>query len=218
MRDQKAVDFFSNNVVLAKVNAEIDTSLARTYKISGFPTSVLVNKDGAEIDRIVGYAEVDDFLKYITNYQQGIGTLADLLVKIETDFTREMAYEIADKYKYRGGTEEAKSWYNKVVEAGTPTDSLSGESRMSLANMFYRNDNYDKSIESYQSIIEDFKGVIYGETANIWIGLVSLKKGDTTAAIAQFKTFVKEFPNSEDLGYVEGRIRELNGLPEKATN
>ena len=209
LRDQKAVDFFSNKVVLTKINGKVDTALAQTYKISGYPTSVLVNKNGGEIDRIVGYAEVDEFLKYITDYQQGIGTLGDLLGKIEANFSREMAYEIADKYKYRGGAEEAEIWYKKVIEAGEFTDSLSGESRMSLANIYYRNKDYDKSISDYQSVIKDFKGSELDEIANIWIGLVTLRKGDTTDAIAKFENFVKEFSNSEDIEYVEGRLKEL---------
>lgn len=218
LRDQKAIDFFSNKVVLTKINGKEDTVLAQTYKISAYPTSVLINKDGVEIDRIVGYAEVDEFLKNITDYQQGIGTLDDLLGKIEVNFTREMAYEIADKYKYRSALEEAKIWYKKVIETGEFTDSLSGECRMSLANMYYRNKDYDKSISNYKSIIKDFKDSELDEIANIWIGLAILKKGDTTNAITQFENFVKEFPNSEDIEYVEGRLRGLKGIPEKNNN
>ncbi|MEA1981825.1 MAG: tetratricopeptide repeat protein [candidate division Zixibacteria bacterium] len=84
--------------------------------------------------------------------------------------------------------------------------------------MYYRNKDYDKSISNYKSIIKDFKDSELDEIANIWIGLAILKKGDTTNAITQFENFVKEFPNSEDIEYVEGRLRGLKGIPEKNNN
>jgi len=44
--------------------------LVKQYKIPGYPTLIFVNADGNEIDRIIGYRPVDEFLVRDKAYQQ----------------------------------------------------------------------------------------------------------------------------------------------------
>lgn len=212
LSDEKAVAFFANEMVLASVNAKEDTALAKEYFVSGYPTSVLVRADGSEIDRIVGYMEVDDFLKTLTDYENDIGTLEDLLSKAETDSSRTLAFEIADKYKYRGGKAEAAEWFNKLIDAGDPLDSLSGEGRMALADLTYRDRAYDEAVAAYDKIIADFGETAIGEQASVWGGYINQKKGDTTEAITRYEQFLKDFPKSEDTAFVQKQINKLKGI------
>ena len=212
LSDEKAVAFFANEMVLASVNAENDTALTKEYHVSGYPTSVLVSADGSEIDRIVGYMEVDDFLQTLRDYENSIGTLDDLLSKAATDSSRTLAFEIADKYKYRGGKEEAVKWFTKVVNAGDPLDSLSGEGRMSLADLHYRDRAYDEAVAAYDKIIADFGKTPFAEQASVWVGYINQKKGDTAEAIARYENFLKEFPTSEDTAFAVKQINKLKGI------
>ncbi len=212
MRDQKAIDYFSNEVILAKINAEVDSMLARKYNISGYPTSVLVDKDGNEIDRIVGYMEVDEFLQTIRDYKQGIGTLEDLLVKIEANFDRTMAFDIGEKYKYRGGQEDALGWFAKVIDAGEPLDSLSGESRMAVADTYYRAKDYKTAVTNYDKIAEEFKAKPQAEQAYVWGAYITMKDADTTNAISRFEKFIEMYPESEDVEFAQKKINELKGI------
>jgi tetratricopeptide (TPR) repeat protein len=210
--DQKAIDFFTTDVILAKINAKAETLLVQEFRISGYPTSVLVGEDGEEIDRIVGYMEVDDFLKTIVDYQNGIGTLDDLLARAEQETNRELYLEIAEKYKYRGGPEEAKGWYRKVIDAGEPTDSLSGESRMSLADMFRRAKEYEQALDAFGSIMKDFSGKVIAQDAEIWKAIVYRQKGDTAMAIDAFQGFIEHYPESGDVEYATKQIERLKGV------
>ncbi len=212
LSDEKAVAFFANEMVLVSVNSELDTALTKEYFISGYPTSVLVRADGSEIDRIVGYMDVDDFLQTLRDYENGIGTLDDLLSKAETDSSRTLAFEIADKYKYRGRRAEALNWFQKVVDAGDPLDSLSGEGRMSMADLKYRDRAYDEAVAEYDKIITDFGKTAVGEQASVWVGYINQKKGDTTEAITRYEQFLKDFPKSEDTAFVQKQINKLKGL------
>ncbi len=99
------IDYFATEVVLAKLNGKEDSVLARTYGISAYPTLVLTNSNGEEIDRIVGYLDAPEFVQKINDYRNGIGTLDDLLSKVDTSSNRNLFYEIAEKYKYRGGAD-----------------------------------------------------------------------------------------------------------------
>ncbi|MBI5266985.1 MAG: tetratricopeptide repeat protein, partial [candidate division Zixibacteria bacterium] len=209
-----ATDYFKSKVVLVKVNAEVDTTLAREMAISGYPTLVLLDKKGEEIDRVIGYMETDPFLKQLDDYQKGIGTLADLLDQSKKDTSRELSFKIADKYKYRGKPDDATGWYQKVI-AVNPTDSLAGESRMSLADMLRRAKKWDEALAAFAAVEKDFKGTPYSFSADagIWQAITLGRKGDTTAAIAAYEVFLKNYPNSEDTSYARKQIAKLKNPP-----
>lgn len=212
LEKQSAIDAFNKQYVLTKINAEVDTNIAAKYAISGYPTIVMLDKDGVEIDRIVGYLPADDFFKTLGEYQQGIGTLADLLKKSETAPTRELSYDIADKYKYRGKMADATTWYNKVIAAGNAKDSMSGECRGALADMLRRDKKWDDAIAAYASVMTDFDGTPFATNAEIMRAIVFGKKGDTASAIGAFEGFIKNNPKADpdDLDYAKKQIDKLS--------
>jgi len=210
------IDYFATEVVLAKFNGKVDTVLAKEYSISAYPTLVLTNSDGEEIDRIVGYYEAPEFVQKIKDYRNGIGTLADLLSKVETSSDRLLFYEIAEKYKYRGGTDEANTWFNKVIEAGEPTDSLSGESRVAMADMVRRTEGYGAAAKAFEAVMKDFKGTTFAETAEIYRAYYFGRAGDTAAAVTAFQDFIKHYPESEDVEWAQKQVDKLTGKEEVA--
>jgi len=209
--DSSVIAAFDSEFVLAKINGKDDTVTAAEYHISAYPTTVLLDSVGEEIDRIVGFVPPDDFLQTLRDYVKGIGTLEDLLSMIEKEFDREMALEIAEKYGSRGDGDASTNWFTQVIEAGDPTDSLSGECRMSLANIPYGAKEYDAAIAAYEAVIKDFAGSYFAEQSSIWRGYIFKKKGDTATAIAAFEDFVKQYPESEEVEWVTGQISKLKG-------
>ena len=77
--DENVINFFENEMVLAKIDTEKDSVLKDEYQVKGLPTIVLLDTTGEEIDRIVGYHPPDEFIRILREYRQGIGTLDDLL-------------------------------------------------------------------------------------------------------------------------------------------
>ena len=228
--DSAAIEFFSNEMVLVKINVQKDTvvtakndtvfakALAEEYHISGYPTIVMIDKDGVEIDRLVGYVPPAQFIKTFRDYGKGIGTLTDLLSKVEIEPDRALYLKIAEKYKYRGGSEEAVKWFQKIIDEGSSTDSLSGESRMALADMKRRDKDYDKAIADYALLVKDFKGKELGEDAKIWTAIAYSQKGDTTKAIKQFEDYIKAYPESENnANYCRKQIEKLKDTGDKKT-
>lgn len=210
--DTSIIEYFSNEMILIKANARKNDSLtARKYNVSAYPTFVLTDNKGKEIDRIVGYLPAKEFLAKVDDYMHGIGTLDDLLAKVDSSKDRTLYFEIADKYKYRGAPDEAKSWFEKVITDGKPTDSLSGEARFALADMMLRSKEYVNSIAAFKEIKKDFKGTPLDEAASIYIPYVTMKKGDTLNAIKGFEQFIKDFPESDDAKYATKTISELKG-------
>jgi tetratricopeptide (TPR) repeat protein len=199
------IDFFTNNMILAKMNPEKDTVIAARYYAKAYPTLLLLDQSGAEVDRLVGYAPPQEFIKTFVDYSKGIGTLNDLLAKASAGNDRALSLQVADKYKYRGKGVEAQTWYAKVIATGNPHDSLSGEARMAFADFLRRDKKYDEAIAAFQKIEQEFT-TYHGRDAVLWQAIVNVKKGDTTQAIKIFESYVQRFPESEDKGYAEEQI------------
>ena len=216
--DSQTIKFFSSEMVLTKIDAEKDTVAAKNFAISGYPTLVMVDKDGQEIDRIIGYLPTKEFLQTVDEYSKGIGTLADFLNKSTTDTSRKLAFDIAEKYKYRGKEQDATGWYDKVLAAGSPTDSMAGESRMAIADMLRRDKKWDDALAAFASVEKDFKDSPYAFSADagIWQGITLARKGDTAAAIGAYEAFLKNHPAAEDTSYARKQIEKLKNPPAPA--
>ncbi len=211
--DSSNISYFSNEAVLTKINAEKDTLIAQKYRVSAYPTIVLMDNKGNEIDRIVGYLPPPEFLQTIKDYRNGVGTLDDLLGKAKADSSRELAFKIADKYKYRGMPDDAMTWYSRVV-AVNEKDSLAGESRMAIADMQRRAKNYDKALELFQGVLKDFPNSSFAVNADEWVGLVYVRMGDTAKAISHFEGFAERYPNEKDeIEWVAKQIEKWKNPP-----
>ncbi len=212
--DPRAIEFFSNEMILAKINAEEDSLTAQKYHIMGYPTSVMIRADGSEVDRLVGFAPTEEYIGTFRDYAQGIGTLDDLLTRYEANADRQMAFEIADKYKYRGKLDEAAGWYGTVIKLGEPTDSLSGESRFAIADGHLRDDDYTAALAAFEGIAADFGGTRFAPLAEVYRAITFRRMDDTTSAIMAFEQFAAEYPDHDAADYAREQATKLKGETE----
>jgi len=210
-----AIDFFTTNMILVKVHAEKDTATANRYHAKAYPTSLLVRKNGEEVDRLVGFAPTQEYLQKFVDFSNGIGTLADLTARAETGLDRSLYMEIADKYKYLGKGADAEAWYTRVIESGEPLDSLSGDARLGFADFCLREKDYVKALDEYRKIAAEFTSY-HGCEAALMQAITYRKMADTAGAITQFEKFIEQFPESEEVEYAKGQIERLKNPPEKA--
>lgn len=93
-------------------------ALVEHYHIRGFPSVVIVDKDSAEIDRIIGYLPPDEFLAELKRIQSGEGTIPDLISKTINDPNNfELWKTLAEKYEDRGDLSSAKEVWESTSEA-----------------------------------------------------------------------------------------------------
>lgn len=64
---KKAGDYFNKKFVNIKIDMEKGegVGLARELRIQGYPTFIILNTNGKELGRIVGGAQIDDFIKRV---------------------------------------------------------------------------------------------------------------------------------------------------------
>jgi thioredoxin-related protein len=117
--DSGVIAFARENLVSVKVDAEkgegID--LARRYNITGYPTLVLMNRDGKEVDRILGYRPPRMFLAELERIHRNEGTIPDLEAQYRSDpANEEITTRLARKYEDAGYKDRALELWTAVFD------------------------------------------------------------------------------------------------------
>ena len=209
-----AVIEMSKNMVFTKINAEVDTLTAQKYVIPGYPTIILTNSDGTEIERIGGFLPAEQFIQTVDDYLNDIGTLADYLRKADTNATIEVNFVIGEKYESRGMYDEAMSYYQKVVDADpNSADSMTAYAMISIGGLYVRDKSYDKAVDHFRKTIEKYKDTETAVDGELWLGYALRKKGDTALAITHYEDFLINYPTFEDSTRIKETIEKLKNPP-----
>ena len=208
---------FSMNYVFFKANAEKDTALAEQYRVNGYPTVILANSSGQEIDRIVGYEPAPDFIQHIRGYLKGEGTLGDYEQKVKQNPKNiELWSTLADKYQGRRAFDQAVASFNQVVELD-PKDST-GKASEALYNigLLYMGRNvkdFPKAVETFEGLLKRYPNSKVAVDAEEYIPYSYEKMADTTKALTLYKKFLQDHPTlpASEKEWVQKRIDGLEG-------
>jgi tetratricopeptide (TPR) repeat protein len=207
----------SKDIVFVRAEGKKDTLVSDQYKIAGYPTVILMNSSGGEIDRIFGYVRPDTFVSIIEDYLQGINTLEDVQRRFEADSSNlELAFRLAEKYEGRRSYDSASLYYNKVMvldpenEKGKSQDAL-----FSLAWVQIRGKDYSKALEAFKNFLQKFPKSEMAADAELYIPYCYAKTGDTTQALELYQKFLAQHPDSPDTGWVKDKIKALEGSADK---
>lgn len=193
LTDPRAINFLGSEVVFAKINAEVDTNVSKAYKVMGYPTFLLTDANGREIERIAGFLGTEDFIKTVNDYRNGIGTLDALLEKSKQGQDRNLYFVIADKYKYRGDTKNAKDWFDKILATGEKKDSLSGETYMAIGDMYRRDKQNEQAMAVYQQVVADFAGTSFEGQGMLSVGHTYRRLSEFEKALAIYNEVMLKF-------------------------
>ena len=95
------IKFAKNNLISIKIDAEKGAGPEQKikYRVRGYPTILVLDSSGNEMDRIVGYRPPEEFLKELIRIKNGENTLSDLQAKYEDNSGDiSLQFNIAKKY------------------------------------------------------------------------------------------------------------------------
>jgi len=202
--DLEVIDYVNTNLIAVKMHADSVgvKDLIEHYKISEFPTIVFVDKDGTEIDRIIGYLPSDKFLKELKRIQSGVGTIPNLIIKTKNIPSKfETWMKLASKYEDRGDLKSATEVWESVAEAGLGNEEFVNYKLIELHGFINKDvidleyfiaDNLNSEYAQYafQSVISILrKNNNQVEEADAWrryINLMELKKMYTPSLYNSF--------------------------------
>ena len=202
----------SNDYLFVKIDAERDTILARDYGIAGYPTIVVTNSDGSEIDRIWGYLPPNEFYNQVQLYLQGKETLDDYLSRLEDEPDNpEYLMLIGEKFASRSQWQKSIDFYNRVLQLDL--DNKRGLGSRSLAAVYdvhSRSRDYKTAIEIATDLINRFPDSPEAETATAMLGYFAAKSGDDKNALILYRQYLEKYPNAKE-DWVNKRIADIEG-------
>jgi len=205
------VQKFLNNFEIGTINAEVDTMTAARFGVRSFPTVLVLKPNGMEIDRIVGYLPPVEFVTAIVNAMSGIGTLDDLLNKLAAKPKDiELTYEIGQKYRWRGDYDKAAAYFQEVMmfDVGN-AQKMAAQAAFNLGHMQYKKKNYTVAIANWRDMIKAYPQDSTGIEAQLMIALSYQNAKDFKNAKAEFKSFLKKYPNTEEKDWINEQLAKM---------
>jgi tetratricopeptide (TPR) repeat protein len=208
--DSLVISLSADNIFV-KIDAAVDTALAESYGINGYPTVVIANPDGSEIDRIWGYLPPIEFYNQVQLYLRDRETLDDYLVRLE-DEPENLEYlsMIGEKYTNRSEYDEAIKYFDKVVELDKQNkDDYAARALASIHDAQYRAGDYRAALQTCMRLLKMYPDSPESDEAAALLGFYTAKTGDKTEALKLYKGYLKMNPESENAEWVRQRIAEL---------
>jgi TolA-binding protein len=205
------VQKFLNNFEIGKINAEVDTMTAARFGVRSFPTVLVLKPNGMEIDRIVGYLPPVEFVTAIVNAMSGIGTLEDLANKLAAKPKDiELTYEIGQKYRWRGDYDKAAAYFQEVMMLDLGNGKkMAAQAAFNLGHMQYKKKDYTAAIASWRDMIKAYPEDSAGIEAQLMIALSYQNAKDFKKARAEFKSFLKKYPDTEEKDWINEQLAKM---------
>lgn len=200
-------------MVFFKVNGYEDTVMTKERGVAYYPSLLLLNADGTEIDRIGGYAPPEVFIQTMEDYAAGRETLGDYLARYEAHpDSFSLIMEIGRKYQYRSEDTLAVHYFRELV-ASDPnnTSELADDAMHSLAIMKYAEgkNGWDSAMVLFAALAEKFPDGDVTEDGETYIPYILARQEKYEEAMAMYQKFLVDHPESAEVPWVNRRIAEL---------
>jgi len=187
-----------SDVVCLKFDAEngAGVDLADTYRVSAYPTLVLLGSDGNEIDRHIGYLDPGEFVQVFGDYRRGVNTVEDYRRRVaENPDDAESWKVLGMKHADAARHEEAKAALNRYLEL---RPDLPGEEKAEilarLAFVYYDSEAYEEAKQAYQQILDEFPDTDHYDDALTWLARTYHKLGLVDDCIETYMKYVDRHP------------------------
>jgi len=170
--------------------------LAEEYAIRGYPTTVFVNSSGEEIDRIIGYLPIDNFLAEVQRIDRGENTYISLQQEVAEDST-----DVETLIQFAGKVEDRVQYSERTLDLWERIEQLASD-----------NTDYamlaDYKVASHQSMVAQSPEPLTRYIANnnensyrleAYSDLVQLYRStrDSSREASTFRTMVNEAMESD---------------------
>ena len=188
--DERVIEFAKQNLISKKIDAEKDSGPEQKikYRVRGYPTILLLDTDGNEVDRIVGYRPPDEFLSELKRIKSRDNTISDLTDRHEQDpdhYPTQIA--LAKKYILVNLPDSASQLLDNVYSGQQNRSQLDFSLALSLGQLYYQIGSLDKSIQILDQIVES--GVDSSDTGYFFGLMYKARKTSDIDELLQYADF-----------------------------
>ena len=152
-------EYMASKFVAIKIDAEKGEGpdLAKRFGVRGFPTFVIVDPEGQEVDRLVGFRKPEPFLAELKDIAGEKSFRALKKRATENPDDLDAALDLAEKYQERSDFDQALGLYEKVrgSEKASASSKLRAEGRIAMIGYVK---SRGKELGSLEKFYEAHKG------------------------------------------------------------
>jgi len=203
----------SLDFVFVTLNSKKDSTIVSGYGVNAYPTVMLFESSGKEIDRIVGYVPPREFLKTVKSYLRGEGTLTDLENRLrDKPSNLDLLYQVGEKYQDRGKYEEALMHYQNIMSLDPENKKGKTDGALfSIAVINRRQKDNQTAIDKFEELIRRFPQSEKRLDAEEYIPYIYAQMGDSTKALRLYEKILVDHPDieKEEREWVEKQIKKI---------
>ena len=204
-QDSNVIELLKDNFVLIEINTSIEKNkdFANHYNVTGLPTTIFVNPDSSEIDRIIGYLPAEQFIKKANFILNNRDYFSDLLKNAELyPDSIDIHKELAETHKRRGNYDRAEEMYNSIlkwIEKASPMDTLIikiPEIQAEMAMLYYKRYQYTKALERLIKIENEYPDYSNKDMIIFNQALCLYRLNNFLKATNSLQKIINDFPKS----------------------
>ncbi len=195
------------------VDSTQNKPLAESFNIHSIPSFVFVDKEGNEVDRIVGYLPPGEYLAEMTRIRKGINTIPDLVQRLETEpENTDLLVSLASKLEAMSGLKAAVSYWEILFGMEDVEPDIKSLANLKMA-LFHSQEN--ENPETLISFIKDETNTEILSKAYDALRNFYRQSGDKTAEAETYRRYVDfmsgiEYESPEFLNGYAWRMTQLN--------
>jgi thioredoxin-related protein len=216
--DEKLIEEMAERYVWVRLNAETQDEGARLRRemgVSGFPTTLLLNGKGEELDRLEGFIPPSGFQETVDRMASAPDSIPALSAELEKDpDSAPLHYRIGRKHLDRRDFPKARQAFTRVIELDPgnlegSTDSSHYYLAVSLASL----EQLDEALDQLQVFDTRFKSSEVAADVQVLKGLIHFHSGDVDAAKQILRQYLKENPEHRQAPRIKRILAELDSPP-----
>jgi len=209
--NKKIIDFANDNLISFKIDAEKGSGPKHKekYRVRGYPTIIILDNSGNELDRIVGYLPPENFLKELNRIKNGTNTLTDLQLKYSKnsdDIT--IQKDLAKKYIDLNVKDSARKYLDNVQSYHRSNNAFTFQNFYNLSQLYYRIGELDVSIDILDQIVS--LDIDSSESAYFYGLLYKAKKNNTIDDLMEYVDITNDTTRKKQCYWQMIRITKKN--------
>jgi len=184
-RDPSFVDF-SRHVVTVRIDGDKEKGLAAMYKVTGYPTTILMTRQGRPLVRMNGYKPPDQFMPYMTNGLAHRESIEEVVVLAEASpEDPEVQYALGDAQFALQQYEAARVTLERVIALeGEGSRHLVDDARLDIALTYLFNYDFSSAIPLLEAYLDQYPESDRRDQGLFFYGFALIREGRLDEGLA----------------------------------
>ncbi len=209
--DGNVTVYLKENFITVKLNAEKVDRIAKSYQVRSFPSFVLLDAKGEEIDRFNGYRDGRKFKALLEALLFSPHTFGALRSRMRDGTANdEDLLNLARGYAARNMLLKAGEAYQLIIDRdfyskGHFTDRALYE----LGILMMKQRKYPDALDLFKRVYEKFANSDLQGRSMLMIGQVYELSEKPSIAMGWYKRFIDHYPNAKEVGWAQKKLEKL---------